>query len=73
LDLDPSSVRTNILMVGIGRTGLDSEKLGVLLKAEGVFISSLDASQIRLVTHKDVNRAQIVQAAEIFKKILSRN
>jgi threonine aldolase len=72
LDLDPAKVQTNILIVGIGQTELDSEKLGALLKADGVLISPLDAIRIRLVTHKDVNRAQILHAADIFRKTLLR-
>jgi threonine aldolase len=72
LDLEPAKVRTNILIVGIGRTGLDSEGLSARLKEDGVLISQLDATRIRLVTHKDVNHGQILQAADAFKKILSR-
>jgi len=70
LDLEPQRVQTNILMVGIARTGLDGEGLASKLKDNGVLVSQLDSTQIRLVTHNDVSREHIYQAASIFKKIL---
>jgi threonine aldolase len=70
LELDPARVRTNIFMVGIAGTGIDSEELSVLLKRNGVLVSVLDSKRIRLVTHKDVNRDQIYQAAKIIKKVV---
>jgi threonine aldolase len=71
LDLEPARVRTNIMIVGIAHTVFDSDGLGTLLKGNGVLISVLDAARIRLVTHKDVNRAQILEAADVFKKVLT--
>lgn len=71
LDLEPEKVRTNILIVSVERAGKTAEKLGALLKANGVLVSILDSARIRLVTHKDVTRKQILQAADIFKKVLA--
>jgi threonine aldolase len=73
LDIDPEKVRTNILMVGIGRSGLNSARLNVLLKERGVLVSSLDPSSIRLVTHKDVDRGQIYAAADILEDVMKKN
>jgi threonine aldolase len=70
LDLDPSKVRTNIVMVEIGRTGFDSEKLASLLRPQGVLISVVNPTRIRLMTHYDVKREQILKAAAIIKKIV---
>lgn len=64
LDVSPEKVCTNILMVGIERTGLDSNTVVGRLKREGVLISALDAARLRMVTHKDVSREQIRSAAE---------
>ena len=72
LDLDPARVRTNIFMVGIAGTGLESEEISALLKRNGVLISVLDSKRIRLVTHKDVNREQIYQAAEIIRNVVEK-
>jgi threonine aldolase len=71
LDVIPSSrIRTNILMVGIARTGLDSDSLCTALKARGVLVSTLDSSRIRFVTHNDVTREHMYQAAGIIRKAL---
>jgi len=72
LDLEPQTIQTNILMVGIARTGLDSQQLAAKLKDNGVLVSQLDSTRIRLVTHNDVNRRQIYQAASIIKKVLEK-
>jgi threonine aldolase len=70
LDVEPEKVRTNILMVGVSRTGLDSEKLAGLLKERGVLVSVLDSARIRLVTHNDVSREQVCEAADTIKNML---
>jgi threonine aldolase len=66
----PEKVRTNILMVGVAATGLDSERLAAKIKQSGVLVSLLDSARIRIVTHNDVNRDQICQAAEIIRKVV---
>ncbi|MGH8247294.1 MAG: threonine aldolase family protein, partial [Gammaproteobacteria bacterium] len=50
LDLNPTKVRTNIVVVGISRTGLDSAQLASLLQKEGVLIGTVDPHTIRLLT-----------------------
>jgi threonine aldolase len=70
LDLDPEKIRTNILMAGISRTGLDSDSLSILLRKRGVLVSLLNRTSIRLVTHRNVTRDQILQAAAIIKNVL---
>jgi threonine aldolase len=72
LDLEPSKVRTNIVMVGISRSGYDSEKLAALLRENGVLVSMLNRTSIRLVTHNDVNREQVAHAAAIIKRVLKK-
>jgi len=70
LDIEPAKVRTNILMVGISRTGFDSEFLAARLRESGVLVSILDRTSIRLVTHNDVDRAQVGEAAGIIRRVL---
>lgn len=70
LDVEPEKVRTNILMVGVSRTGLSSEQISAGLKARGVLVSLLDSARIRIVTHNDVDRDQIYEAAEIIKTVV---
>ena len=70
LDVDPDRVRTNVVMVGLARTGLTSSRLAVTLRAEGVLVGVVDEQTIRLLTHLDVAGNQIEQAAEIFRQVL---
>jgi threonine aldolase len=70
LDVQPEKVQTNILMVGVSRTGFDSEGLSAVLKENGVLVSLLDPGRIRLVTHNDVDGEQIRLAAGIIKKVI---
>ncbi|MDM7997584.1 MAG: low-specificity L-threonine aldolase [Acidobacteriota bacterium] len=72
LDVDPEKVRTNILMAGITRTGLDSAEMIGRLKKAGVLVSALDSSRLRLVTHHDVNQEQILRAAACIKQIVTQ-
>ena len=70
LDLKPARVRTNIVIAGISRTGLDSAQLAALLQKEGVLIGTVDATTIRLLTHLDVAKDQIPRAARAFRNVL---
>jgi threonine aldolase len=73
LDVEPEKVITNILMVGISRTGFRSDRLASLLKDGGVLIGTVDDARIRLVTHNDVKRDQIYKAADIISEIIQGN
>jgi threonine aldolase len=70
LDLNPARVRTNIVIAGISRTGLDSAKLAALLQKEDVLVGTVDAATIRLLTHLDVSRDQIPRVARAFRNVL---
>ena len=72
LDLDPARVRTNIVVVGIRRTGLSASQLASRLREKGVLIGTVSDTVIRLLTHLDVNRSQVEQAARVFEQVLSR-
>jgi threonine aldolase len=72
LEVNPEKVTTNILMVGIGRSGFDGGELVVRLKEMGVLVSALDADRLRLVTHHDVNREQMYLAAETIKRCIEQ-
>src|SRR5262249_6224935 len=70
VDVGPERGRTNILMVGIARTGLVASELTPLLASAGLLVSSLHPLQLRLVTHLDISEAQIREAARIFNTVL---
>jgi threonine aldolase len=71
LAVDPSRVRTNIVIVGVSRTGRSSSKLAGLLKERGVLVGTVDAGTIRLLTHLDVNRRDVLAAAAAFADIMA--
>jgi threonine aldolase len=70
LDVQPDQVRTNIVVVGIARTGYGSSRMLELLKKQGLLSGTVDAATLRLLTHLDVSREAIHQAARIFKDVL---
>ncbi len=71
LKLDPSKIRTNIVIVELTNKDLDSETLALRLKEQGVLVSVVNAKKVRMVTHKDVDREQVIRAAEILHRMLS--
>jgi threonine aldolase len=70
LEVQPDQVRTNIVVVGIARTGYSSSRILELLKKQGLLSGTVDTATLRLLTHLDVSREQIHQAARIFKDVL---
>jgi threonine aldolase len=71
LDVDTAKVRTNIVIVGIGRTGKRIPEALELLKAKGVLAGVVDSSTLRLLTHLDVSREQTLHAANAFSEVFS--
>jgi threonine aldolase len=71
LEVEPAKVQTNIVIVGVSRTGYGSGGLSGLLKTKGLLVGTVDATTIRLLTHLDVGNEQIYRAAGIFKEVLA--
>ncbi len=61
----PHRVETNIVIFDVSGTGIDPAEFSARLKARGVLINKINATQLRLLTHNDVNRADCERAAEI--------
>ncbi|MGQ9515380.1 MAG: hypothetical protein ACUVTL_10115 [Thermoproteota archaeon] len=70
ISVDPDSVETNIIIIGVQVQGLDSKQLVQRLDERGVKALSIDKNRIRLVTHRGVEREDIEYALEVFKEIL---
>ncbi len=70
LEVDPQAVRTNIVIVGIARTGCSSAELSSLLKARGVLVGTVNPAVLRLLTHLDVTESQIHETAAVFEDVL---
>ncbi len=72
LDVHPEKVFTNVVVVGIAGTGRDSSAMAAALKGRGLLSGTVDESTLRLLTHLDVTREQIPEAARIFQEVLER-
>ena len=70
LDLNPDEVDTNMVFFDCPRTGLTGADVVERMAAEGVLMLATAPQRIRLVTHLDVSREQIVDAIDAFKRVL---
>jgi threonine aldolase len=69
LDVEP--VETNIVCIGIERTGLTAAELTSRLRKDGLDASANARYRLRLVTHLDVSAADIDRALVIFRAHLT--
>jgi threonine aldolase len=70
--LDASKVVTNIVVFNVAGTGMTSHDICKKLAEQGVLASGVDAEQIRMVTHMDVDRAGCARALEAVQAICRR-
>ncbi|MCB1744887.1 MAG: threonine aldolase family protein [Gammaproteobacteria bacterium] len=70
LTVTPNPVQTNILFIDLGAGGPDAREVSAGLATQGVIIGAVDARRLRVVTHLDVNRAQVEQAARALLSML---
>lgn len=66
LDIDPSTVDTNIVLVDVD----DSRRVAAQCRADGVLVTAFTPKQLRLVTHLDVDDAAIDYAVKVVAKSL---
>jgi threonine aldolase len=69
--IDPEKVQTNILVFDISETGISVYDLSAKLKEHGVLANGISATEMRMVTHKDVSRSDCETALSIVKTVLS--
>ena len=67
--LDAAKVVTNILVFNVAGTGMTSFDICKKLAQQGVLASGIDAEQIRMVTHMDVDRAACARALEVLNGV----
>jgi threonine aldolase len=72
LRIDPERVQTNIVIFDIAATGTTTAQFSAELKSRGVLANGVNASEMRMVTHYDVNREQIERTLQIVREILNR-
>ena len=67
LDLDPAAVETNMVVVD----DVPAPAVAEAAKAQGVLVGQVSARRVRLVTHLDVDRAAVEQAATVLREVLA--
>jgi threonine aldolase len=72
ITLDPSKVKTNIVIYGIKEAGWTSAEFLQALSKRGVLGVPVDSDRIRMVTHLDVSRADIDKAVAVIKEVMKR-
>src|SRR3954463_6988132 len=68
LGVDPGTVETNMVVLD----DVPAPMLAEGAKAQGVLVSQVSATRIRLVTHLDVDRAAVERAADVLSELLGR-
>jgi threonine aldolase len=72
IKVESERVQTNMVMVKVNGLGLKAEQLAEKLSERGVKVSCYGPYTIRLVTHKDVSREQVLKAADIISEVVSK-
>jgi threonine aldolase len=67
IDVDLSSVQTNIVIFDVKRTGLNSDQALAKLAKKGLWVVPFGVTKLRAVTHLDVSDDDIEKAGKIIK------
>lgn len=70
VSVDLDSVQTNIVIANIGKTGLSVSEFLSRLADESVLGTSFGDDLVRFVTHHDVTRQEILQAAKKIQQVI---
>jgi threonine aldolase len=70
VSINPDHVETNIIIFDTAGTGMTAYQVSEEMKREGTLVHPVGKTQIRMVTHLDVNRKDVEKALEAFRKIL---
>lgn len=71
VQLNPAHVETNIVIFGIAETGIQTSAFSERLKERGVLMNSVNARQMRAVTHYDVTREDCATAVGAAAEVIS--
>ncbi len=72
IGVDLESVQTNMIYFDTSGCGLGAPEIGERLLARGVRIGDIDDATMRAVTHIDVDRAGVEDAAETLRTVVRR-
>ena len=69
ISIDARKVETNILIFDVSGTGLSTADFSARLKSQGVLANGINAREMRIVTHYDVDRAGCERAIEAIEQV----
>lgn len=72
IEIDMDSVETNILFLDISTSGMPAPDISARLAEQGIAMGAIGEAKMRAVTHLDVDRAGIEEAAAALREIVSR-
>jgi threonine aldolase len=72
LRVDPKAVETNLVLFDLDPSLPDAAPVVELLRAKSVLMGAVGPRRIRAVTHLDVSRAEVVQAARALHEVLGQ-
>jgi len=73
LSIESARVQTNIVVFEVVGDGITAKEVVGLWKEEGVLALAIDETQVRAVTHYDVDRAGVERALAILAKLMHRS
>ncbi len=65
----PHNVETNIVIFDVSGAGITTAEFSARLKFSGVLINGINATEMRLLTHNDVNRDDIERAVSVIAEV----
>ena len=71
LDLETDRVETNMVYFDVGATGLSAKEMRARLLERGVRIGVVGSTLMRAVTHLDVGRAEVEEAARAVAEVVA--
>jgi threonine aldolase len=70
IQIDPKTVQTNIVIFDVGRARLGAAQFVEKLNQRKVLTGAVDATRVRVVTHRDVSRADCEQAVRVIGEVV---
>ncbi|HVO32212.1 MAG TPA: low-specificity L-threonine aldolase [bacterium] len=71
-EIDPKTVETNIVIFGLGAGAPDAATFCAKAKEQGVLMNPVAARRVRAVTHLDVSKAQVEEAAKRLAGLIAK-
>jgi threonine aldolase len=70
IQIDPKTVQTNIVIFDVGRARFGASQFVEKLTQRKVLTGAVDATRVRVVTHRDVSRADCEQAVRVIGEVV---